>query len=70
MITRGAAEPMLTGKHVYRVHWVLGTDRLRGVCHCAAAREFDDPVELWAWLLAHPEGPPAHQPTNGNGSTP
>jgi hypothetical protein len=48
--------PMLTGDRVYRIHWVLGTDRLRAVCHCAAEREFDDPVELWEWLLAHPEG--------------
>ncbi len=48
--------PMLTGDRVYRIHWVLGTDRLRAVCHCSAEREFDDPVALWEWLLAHPEG--------------
>jgi hypothetical protein len=48
--------PMLTGDRVYRIHWVLGTDRLRAVCHCGAEREFEDPVELWEWLLAHPEG--------------
>ncbi|WP_034271397.1 hypothetical protein [Haloechinothrix halophila] len=48
--------PMLTGDRVYRIHWVLGTDRLRAVCHCSAVREFDDPVELWEWLLAHPDG--------------
>lgn len=48
--------PMLTGDRVYRIHWVLGTDRLRAVCHCSAEREFDDPVELWEWLLAHPDG--------------
>jgi hypothetical protein len=47
---------MLAGDRVYRVHWVLGTDRLRAVCHCAAEREFDDPVRLWEWLLAHPAG--------------
>ena len=53
---------ILTGCHmvpadrVYRVLWVLGTDRLRAVCHCSAEREFDDPVELWEWLLAHPAG--------------
>jgi hypothetical protein len=41
---------------VYRVHWEPGADMLIGVCHCGARREFDDPVELWAWLLAHPEG--------------
>ncbi|MBN6040212.1 oxidoreductase [Amycolatopsis sp. 195334CR] len=46
---------MLTGDRVHRIHWVLGTDRLRAVCHCSAEREFDDPVELWEWLLAHPE---------------
>lgn len=48
--------PMLTGDRVFRIHWVLGTDRLRAVCHCTAEREFDDPVELWEWLLAHPDG--------------
>ncbi|GGU16988.1 hypothetical protein [Lentzea flava] len=46
----------LTGNRVFRIHWVLGTDRLRAVCHCSAEREFDDPVELWEWLLDHPVG--------------
>ena len=48
--------PMLAGDRVYRIHWVLGTDRLRAVCHCGAEREFEDPAELWEWLLSHPEG--------------
>lgn len=48
--------PMISGSRVYRIHWVLGTDRLRAVCHCSAEREFDDPVELWEWLLDHPVG--------------
>lgn len=51
-----ASQPMLAGERVYRIRWVLGTDRLRAVCHCSAEREFDDPVELWEWLLAHPAG--------------
>jgi len=51
-----ANRPMLTGDRVFRIHWVPGTDRLRAVCHCAAEREFDEPVALWDWLLAHPEG--------------
>jgi hypothetical protein len=51
-----ASEPMLTGNRVYRIHWVLGTDRLRAVCHCSAEREFEDPVQLWEWLLSHPNG--------------
>lgn len=50
------APPVLNGDRVYRIHWVLGTDRLRAVCHCAAEREFEDPVELWEWLLGHPAG--------------
>jgi hypothetical protein len=52
---------MLHGDTVFRIDWVLGTDLLRGVCHCHAERESEDPVELWEWLLAHPEGhePPA-----------
>jgi len=53
---------MLPGGRVYRIHWVLGTDRLRAVCHCAAEREFDDPVGLWQWLLAHPAGHEQPQP--------
>jgi hypothetical protein len=51
-----AGRRVLTGDRVYRIRWVLGTDRLRAVCHCSAEREFDDPVELWEWLFAHPAG--------------
>jgi hypothetical protein len=48
--------PVLTGEKVYRVHWVLGTDLLLGVCHCGAEHQSEDPVALWEWLLAHPDG--------------
>lgn len=48
--------PVLDGPRVQRIHWVLGTDLLQAVCHCGAERTFDDPVELWDWLLAHPDG--------------
>jgi len=48
--------PVLRGDTVYRVHWVLGTDLLLGVCHCGAEHTADDPVELWEWLLGHPVG--------------
>ena len=41
---------------VYRVHWIPGTDELRATCHCRAERSFDDPIELWTWLLDHPAG--------------
>jgi hypothetical protein len=47
---------VLTGESVFRVHWKPGTDTLVGVCPCGARRESEDPVELWAWLLAHWEG--------------
>jgi hypothetical protein len=47
---------MLDGDTVYRIQWELGTDLLVGVCHCGAEHESEDPVELWEWLLAHPEG--------------
>ncbi|NKQ53628.1 hypothetical protein HFP15_12140 [Amycolatopsis sp. K13G38] len=47
---------MLRGDNVNRVHWRLGTDILVGVCHCGAEHESEDPVELWDWLLAHPDG--------------
>jgi hypothetical protein len=42
---------------VFRIHWVPGTDRLLAVCFCAEERVFEDPVELWDWLLAHPDHP-------------
>jgi hypothetical protein len=41
---------------VYRVIWVPGTDELLGQCHCGAERITGDPIEMWAWLLAHPDG--------------
>ncbi|GHF25721.1 hypothetical protein GCM10017786_69880 [Amycolatopsis deserti] len=47
---------MLHGDTVYRIHWKLGTDLLVGVCYCGAEHESEDPVELWEWLLAHPDG--------------
>jgi len=58
---------------VFTVEWVPGTDLLLGICHCGARRRFEDPVELWDWLLRHPEGhvnppgsaeppPPVHEP--------
>jgi hypothetical protein len=47
---------MLEGATVYRIHWKLGTDLQIGVCHCGAEHESEDPVELWEWLLAHPDG--------------
>jgi hypothetical protein len=54
----GRKEP-LPGDGVYRIHWVPGTDRLLAVCFCGADREFEDPVVLWDWLLAHPGTSPA-----------
>jgi hypothetical protein len=26
------------------------------VCHCGAEHVADDPIEVWSWLLAHPDG--------------
>lgn len=46
---------MLAGSSVYRVVWVPGSDRLRGYCWCGQAQEAEDPIELWTWLLAHPD---------------
>lgn len=46
---------MLPGSAVYRVVWVPGADRLRGYCWCGTSHEADGPVELWEWLLAHPD---------------
>ena len=58
---------MLRGDSVYRIHWLPGTDTLLGVCHCGAERSAEDPIELWNWLLAHPDG---HQPLRSTVSPP
>lgn len=50
---------MLRGGSIVRVHWMLDTDQLRAVCHCGATRLFEDPIVLWEWVLAHPDG---HEP--------
>jgi hypothetical protein len=42
---------------VLRVEWLPGSDRLHGRCHCGAAATGEDPVEMWTWLLAHPDHP-------------
>jgi hypothetical protein len=42
---------------VLRVDWLPGSDRLHGRCHCGIETEAEDPVEMWAWLLAHPDHP-------------
>ena len=44
---------------VYRVDWVPGTDVLHGTCHCGAEHSAEDPVAMWEWMLAHPQG---HRP--------
>ena len=53
---------MLPGERVMRVNWLPGSDRLRGRCHCGAETEAEDPVEMWAWLLAHPDHPAGGAP--------
>ncbi|WP_216901053.1 hypothetical protein [Nocardia alni] len=40
----------------YRVEWYPGTDNLLGVCHCGATHIANEPIEIWDWLLAHPDG--------------
>ncbi|MER7837793.1 hypothetical protein ABTY98_18285 [Streptomyces sp. NPDC096040] len=44
---------------IYRIDWLPGTDVLHGTCHCGAEHTAQDPVEMWEWMLGHPEG---HQP--------
>ena len=46
---------MLEGGRVFRIVWKLNTDVLVGHCWCGTSREAEDPIELWEWLLAHPE---------------
>jgi hypothetical protein len=50
---------------IYRVDWLPGTDLLHGTCHCGAEHTAQDPIEMWGWMLAHPEGhapPPQGSP--------
>ncbi|MGV9348660.1 hypothetical protein ACWDSD_28355 [Streptomyces spiralis] len=61
---------MLDGDTVYRIVWVPGTDRLRGWCWCGESRESEDPVELWAWLLAHPDEHPGRGTAPAPGPAP
>lgn len=44
-------------RHVQRVSWLPGSDRLSGRCFCGAEGEAEDPVQMWEWLLAHPDHP-------------
>ncbi|MGW2032172.1 hypothetical protein [Streptomyces sp. NPDC001811] len=46
-------------REVYRIDWLPGTDALHGTCHCGPENTAEDPVRMWEWMLAHPEG---HQP--------
>lgn len=53
----GIGEPTApTSGLINRIDWEPGSDLLRGTCHCGARRSFDDPVEMWNWLLSHPRG--------------
>ncbi|TMR97173.1 hypothetical protein [Nonomuraea basaltis] len=47
---------MLTGREVFRVVWLPGSDLLLGTCHCGATQVAEGPIEVWEWLLAHPIG--------------
>ncbi|MER5433630.1 hypothetical protein [Streptomyces sp. NPDC002588] len=46
-------------REIYRIDWLPGTDVLHGTCHCGAEHSSQDPVEMWEWMLGHPEG---HRP--------
>ena len=60
---------------IYRIDWLPGTDVLHGTCHCGAEHSAQDPVEMWEWMLGHPEGhrppsPAGHPASTGDtGST-
>jgi hypothetical protein len=52
-----STDPAPPGAAVFRVRWLPGTDVLLGTCACGARHEGQDPVEMWDWLLAHPDHP-------------
>lgn len=41
---------------IFTVEWLPGTDELRGICYCDAELQAEDPIDLWEWLIGHPEG--------------
>lgn len=47
---------MLPGDALVRIEWLPGSDLLVGTCHCGAVHQAGDPVSMWEWLLAHPDG--------------
>jgi hypothetical protein len=51
--------PRSADSGVFRVRWLPGTDVLLGRCHCDAEHACQDPVEMWDWLLTHPDHPTA-----------
>jgi hypothetical protein len=50
---------------IYRIDWLPGTDVLHGTCHCGAEHTAQDPVEMWEWMLGHPEGHGQGHPQQG-----
>jgi hypothetical protein len=52
---------------IYRIDWLPGTDVLHGTCHCGAERSAEDPIEMWEWMLGHPEGHTPRGPNVPNG---
>ncbi|CAM5546614.1 hypothetical protein [Streptomyces aurantiogriseus] len=54
-------------REIYRIDWLPGTDILHGTCHCGAEHTAQDPIEMWEWMLGHPEG---HQPGAQRGPLP
>ncbi|WP_327397357.1 hypothetical protein [Streptomyces phaeochromogenes] len=52
---------------IYRIDWLPGTDVLHGTCHCGAEHSAEDPIEMWEWMLGHPEGHTPRDPNDPNG---
>ncbi|MER5900712.1 hypothetical protein ABT150_11510 [Streptomyces mirabilis] len=48
--------PRFATREIYRIDWIPGTDVLHGTCHCGAEHSAQDPIEMWEWMLGHPEG--------------
>jgi hypothetical protein len=43
-------------REIYRIAWLPGTAVLHGTCHCGREHNSQDPIEMWEWMLAHPQG--------------
>lgn len=45
-----------SGPNTFTITWVPGRDVMRAICFCGAELVGDDPLDLWLWVMGHPDG--------------